>query len=369
MKDETFMNAPAEKTTITKKTARNSVTELLRILCMLMIIAGHYYAHGIAYAVTPLTPETYSLKILALQLVSFGADIANDLFIIITGYYMINSAMKGSRILKLFGTAIFYAAAIALTFHLLGLKVLSAEKFLEFIFPFGPGENWFITCYLLLCLLVPYLNQFLKNLEQKQFAILLALIFAIHFIAPLQEAITFWSTSHGLEQFIFLYFVGAYIKLHGFQTKFLQNKWCWRGILLLLIGLWLVSSAGVGIKGLTLQSQDHISDVTKYFPLFSVLISSALLVVATGIKPFYSKIINLISGSVLAIYLIHDNALVREFIWHTVSPNVVHLGSNYIFIHLIKKTLVIFIVCVIIDQCRLWLLEKPLEKILSKKNN
>ena len=68
----------------------------------------------------------------------------------------------------------------------------------------------------------------------------------------------------------------------------------------------------------------------------------------------------------LAVYLIHDNALVRSFIWNTVSPNVNHLGSNYIFIHLAKKTIVIFLVCVIIDQVRLWLLEKPIEKILKK---
>jgi uncharacterized membrane protein YfcA len=104
MKDESFMNLTTN-TIPTKKPARNSVMELLRILCMLMIIAGHYYAHGVAYAVTPLSPETYSLRILALQLITFGADIANDLFIIITGYFMINSTMKGSRILKLFGTA------------------------------------------------------------------------------------------------------------------------------------------------------------------------------------------------------------------------------------------------------------------------
>ena len=34
------------------KKQRNSVIELLRILCILMVIAGHYYAHGVAYAMT-----------------------------------------------------------------------------------------------------------------------------------------------------------------------------------------------------------------------------------------------------------------------------------------------------------------------------
>ena len=160
--------------------------------------------------------------------------------------------------------------------------------------------------------------------------------------------------------------IGAYIKLHGFQTKALQNKWCWRGIFVVLIGLWFSISAGTGIKGLTFQNAELIGDVTKYFPISSVLISSALLVVALGIKPFHCKFINLISGSVLAVYLIHDNPLVREFIWWTISPNINQIGSNHIFIHMIEKVFIVFITCVVIDQIRIWLIEKPIEKLLSK---
>ena len=161
--------------------------------------------------------------------------------------------------------------------------------------------------------------------------------------------------------------IGAYIKLHGFHIKALQNKWCWRGILVVLIGLWFAISAGAGIKGLTFQNAELIGDVTKYFPIFSVLISSALLVVALGIKPFHCKFINLISGSVLAVYLIHDNPLVREFIWWTISPNIDLIGSNHIFVHMIQKVLFVFVTCVVIDQIRIWLIEKPIEKLLSKR--
>ena len=118
------------------KRQRNSVIELLRILCILMVIAGHYYAHGIAYPMAPFGPETYSLRILAMQLISFGADIANDLFVIITGYYMINSTMKGKRIGKLFAEMLFYAWVIVLVFHLTGLKTPTGEALKEALLPF-----------------------------------------------------------------------------------------------------------------------------------------------------------------------------------------------------------------------------------------
>lgn len=345
---------------------RNSVIELIRILCILMVIAGHYCAHGVSYALGPLNLEIITPRLLFLQMITFGADIANDMFIIITGYYMINSSMKGKRILKVFGEMIFYAVLIALTFHFTELKVLSGEAFKKLLLPFWSGENWFVTCYLLLCLLIPFLNSFLKNLDQRSFAKLLVILFLLRFVTPLLHTKTFWNTAHGLEQFIFLYFIGAYIKLHGFQTKLLQNKWFWRVLLLVAAMLFVALNIGLATMGIRTQNQELISEIKKYYPIFSVLISSIVLVVALGLPPFYSKFINLISGSVLGIYLIHDNSLVREYIWRTISPNIDQIGSNHIFIHMGKKVLLVFVACVIIDQVRLWLLEKPIEKILKK---
>ena len=346
----------------TTKQQRNSAIELLRILCILMVIAGHYYAHGIAYAMAPFTPENYSLRILALQLISFGADIANDIFIIITGYYMIHSVMKKTRILKLFGEMIFYAWGIALIFYLTGLEVFTAESLKAALLPFWSGENWFVTCYLLLCLLIPFLNPLIRTMEQKSFAKLLILLFIIRFIAPLFGTKTFWSTTHGLEQFVFLYFIGAYIRLHGSEHGLMKKKWIFRILFLFLCGLWITLSAETGIKGFHTGNGSLIADVTKYYPLFSILISPVFLIVVLGLKPFYSKFVNKISGSVLAVYLIHDNPLVRKYIWWTISPNINQIGSNHIFIHMAEKVLIVFALCIIIDQCRIYLLEKPVSR-------
>ena len=137
-------------------------------------------------------------------------------------------------------------------------------------------------------------------------------------------------------------------------------------MLLMLIGLWGTVSAAAGIRGLRCQNAEFLADVTNYYPLFSALISPVLLIVVLGCKPFYNKLINIISGSVLAVYLIHDNPLVRNYIWWTVSPNIHQIGSNHIFIHMAEKVLIIFILCTVIDLCRIWILEKPIEKLVKK---
>lgn len=345
---------------------RNSAVELLRIFCILLVIAGHYYAHGIAYAMAPFTWETYSPRILILQLISFGADIANDIFIIITGYYMICSEMKGKRILRLLGEMFFYSWLIALVFYKSGLAPFSKEGLLDSLIPIWSGYSWFVTCYLILCLLIPFLNPFLKNLEKKAYGKLLLLLFLLRFVTPILDTKTFWNTTQGLEQFIFLYFIGAYLRLYGFKSKFLQNKWNCRVLLVLLVGLWAAVSAGIALLGCRRQDNELLADVTKYYPIFSVTISTVLLIVVLGIKPFYSRVINTLSGSVLAVYLIHDHPLVRQFLWWTVSPNINQIGSDHIFLHLAQKAAAVFLVCVLIDQCRIWLLEKPLQKFFQK---
>ena len=348
------------------KRQRNSAVELLRILCILMVIAGHYYAHGIAYAIGALNLETITPRLLFLQMIAFGADIANDIFVIISGYYMINSTQKDKRVLKLFCRMMFYAAVIVLVFHLADLKSFTSQNLIKLLLPFRSGENWFVTCYLLLCLLIPFINPFLKGLESKAFVKLLIILFFLRYATPLLGIKKFWSTTHGLEQFIFLYFVGAYIRLYGFQTKILQNPWIWRFLLLTTLSLWGILNIGLATMGIRTQNQQLISDITKYYPLFSILISSMLLIVTLGLKPFHCKFVNLISGSVLSIYLIHDNSLVREYIWRTVSPNIDQISGNHVFVHMAEKVLLVFAVCVIIDQCRLWLIEKPIEKLIAK---
>ena len=74
---------------------RNSSIELLRIVLMFMIIASHYVVHG---GYTDFTQMNLSWQIMLLQLISFGGNIANDAFILVTGYYLIQSEVKYRRV-------------------------------------------------------------------------------------------------------------------------------------------------------------------------------------------------------------------------------------------------------------------------------
>ena len=65
---------------------RNSRLELLRILCMLMIVAYHYSIYGF-YSDDVLFSSNKTL----IELLSLGGETGVSVFVLISGYYMVSS--------------------------------------------------------------------------------------------------------------------------------------------------------------------------------------------------------------------------------------------------------------------------------------
>ena len=80
---------------------------------------------------------------------------------------------------------------------------------------------------------------------------------------------------------------------------------------------------------------------------------------------FFSHIINYLATSMVGIYLIHDNDLLRSVIWEKISPNPSHLASPWV--HMPVKVLIVFMICLLIDILRRMTVEKVFLKWYKKK--
>ena len=67
------------------KSRRNSRIELLRIICMVMIVAYHYSMYGF-YA----QDLMYSANKPFVELLSLGGQVGVSVFVLISGYYMVD---------------------------------------------------------------------------------------------------------------------------------------------------------------------------------------------------------------------------------------------------------------------------------------
>lgn len=146
-----------------KNKSRSSNFELLRILAMLMIVAHHFSIHsGFSMKIPPLYFNT-----LFLQFLQFGGKIGVNVFVLISGYFLINTDnIKLKKVIKLWCQIFFYSFIIYLIFTLTGYQKFNITSFIKSIMPIIYSQYWFASSYFILYLFVPYINQLVKNIEK-----------------------------------------------------------------------------------------------------------------------------------------------------------------------------------------------------------
>lgn len=91
-------NTSAVGLTDSTKKQRQSSIELLRILTMVMIVAHHFSVHGnFDFPI-----NTITINRLWIQFIQIGGKIGVDVFVLISGYFLItSSSVKPNRIIKI----------------------------------------------------------------------------------------------------------------------------------------------------------------------------------------------------------------------------------------------------------------------------
>lgn len=98
-----------EEQVITENKMRESNFELLRIIAMMFIFVYHYINYG-----GILNVGSYTInKLIALFLYS-GGRVGVNIFILIMGYFMINSKFKIKKVFKMMFQVFFYSVILAI---------------------------------------------------------------------------------------------------------------------------------------------------------------------------------------------------------------------------------------------------------------
>ena len=139
---------------------RNSSLDVLRILSMLLIILLHSIIHSdLETAIVPGTGIFYIEKYIQSM-----SQVCVNLYILISGYFMINTEFKCSKLFLLWIEAVFYSIGIKVILMAGGAIDFSAVSLVSCLFPITTGRYWFLTIYFGLYLLAPFLNIAIKNM-------------------------------------------------------------------------------------------------------------------------------------------------------------------------------------------------------------
>lgn len=329
-----------------ERQARNSSIELLRIATIILIIFHHFNIHGMWL------PTDYSLapgwQLFISCLTGWGGNVGNEIFMIITGYFMITGKVHWKRIILLFITLFFYSWSIAAFFGSVMDWHFTVKEISKYAIPIWSGVSWFVCCYLVFMCFVPFVNPFLRGLTQKQHLSFLILSYIMFMLIPRFSGETYLRGE--FIQFLVMYTLGGYIRLYGKNLRIFWNIRFWvRGFSICTILLGLASLFPV-IFG-------HWGPYNRIVFLTEPFMALSCFMMALCYKSFSSRIINGIAGSVLGIYLIHANPIVAKFIWTMWCPNLNYLNTWYFPLFMIGKVIFVFLLCLGIDQLRIHFIE------------
>ena len=320
---------------------RKSNIELLRIICILMIILLHYNNARMGGALTGV--EKYSFNYYLVNFVESLCIVAVNVFVIITGYFSYEKEkVKISKVIKLFYQCAIYGLLIY--FILVGIGRLEINSDTLYSLRDTIFDRWFIIIYSILYLLIPYINKVLNKLDKKQFIVLLSICFLFFYIwptfyikTPLQDR------GYGIVNFIVLYIIGAYIH------KYRDNK----------IKIYIPALIYILCAVITTYFVCYTKlPAFDYNQVFNLIGAISLFLVFKNIDIKDNKIINKLSTYVLCTYIIHENSFFRTILYKEIflTPKFYH--RKLIMLNMFYTTLGIFFGCVIIECIRRLIMKK-----------
>lgn len=344
---------------------RKSNYELMRIVLMFMIVFWHLIVNII------FSHNTTAVAMIFCNLLHYLLIIHIDAFVILTGYFQ-SSKEKISikKIIKMNNHAYFYKIVFLLIFLIFGIKELSSVEIFRIIQPITLyGQYWFITIYILLYIVSPYINMLLNKFTKKQYRNFIITLFLISSIIPTITHEMAYPTRSGfsLLNFILLYSIGAYFKKYPIDKSIILSRYTsdFRRVIYLSIFIlcalmnfltYYFSFTLIGTENKILCELANIITGMRYAynnPI--TIIEASAFFLYFGEFKINSKLINSISRVMLDVYFIHDNELVRKLYTNINSytqSKVIRLRDVFYFL---VAALCIFIICIIIGYVRILL--------------
>lgn len=312
------------------------------------------------------TAANYGLNVLFLQLITLGGSTANNIFLLITGYHMIKSGVRAKNILLLLAEMFFYSwiiAAVLGGFHVVSLSI---KDVIKAAFPIWFGYNWYVCCYIIFCCFVPFLNEYLHSINRQTYLRLLIVTLFLESFAYTFKAKTYLGNGFSVDHFIAVYLLGGYIRLYGLECRYIKSWW---RVFAALAGLLVLSAVTLSVGGYLLKI-DLFIQRAGYFAesgsILDVAVATALFLAVIHAKPFYSRCVNTLAGSVVGIFCLHQNPLLKQVFWKIIFPNVNYFHSPWLPLHMLVKVTAVFTVCLAIDLLRRRFLEPIFSRWLDK---
>ena len=339
---------------------RNYGIDLLRIVSMLMVIALHILGAGGVRKNT----ELLSTKYLVACFLETAAYCCVNCYALISGYVGIDSGYKHKNLLSIWLQTVFYTLGITILFGLIGIVELDAILVIKQFFPVYSKTYWYFTAYFAVYILMPAYNCIINHLSYKELKRILITGAIVFSVIPtiMQTDIFGLQAGYSFFWLSFMYVIGAFLRKYNIQKKMTILGWLCIYFASVSIGWgWKIFCEMIGKEFYAQMLIAYSSPV--------ILLAGIALVMLFSIFEFHDRwncMIGVLSASSFSVYLIH----VHPLIWNNMVEGsctwMAELSTLQMAGAVLAGSIVIYMVCWLIDIPRSFLFKKYINKRISK---
>lgn len=323
----------------------------------------HYYAYGFdgGFQDNKPIPQGFNATNIVLAYPHAIGTLGVNIFVMISGYFSCKSGYSARKILQLILQEEFYAILILLV---LGIsKVIPFESVSIYRHVLSVAYNsdyWFGYTFVGLMLLGDYINIVLKALDKsacRRGIINMGIYFCV--LQTLNNAGNYFYGIDAVLQFIYLYIIGAYLQLHPEPIFAKAYRWVWLLVFVVVISIVAFVPMTYSYVPTTKFSQYYLLNLDMRDRVTELVAALALFVFFMNIDIGSSRIINTISSTTFAVYLMHENEQMRTVWWRKVfRQREYYENTGRVAWMLPLAVVVIFASAIVIDLFRQYVVEK-----------
>lgn len=344
------------KGTANQRKKRESNLELLRIICMIFLVAHHFAVHGGLLGLDFSLPKYVGLIFLPVGKICFIA------FIAISMFFLVDGTNKSERFLRCWLEVVFYSVSLTIITWFMGGDVRFRDLVSSF-FVMISNSHGFAASYLLFLLIYPFILKATKKTTKKQARYLLLTVFWIQILSQIFKTWTGYTQPVFSELTLFVFCYVLSLNLKRYPIRQLNNKW-FDFSLVLLIYVYVYSINMVAYTGNLNETSSFLCGITgDESSIFFIVGGYALFYFFKNLDIPNSKMINCIASYTFGVLLIHDHNFFRHLFWNDVVKTQIHFKSDHFVLWFVISVIGVYITCSTIDFLRQKILEENIVKV------
>lgn len=224
-----------------------------------------------------------------------------------------------------------------------GFVNFNIKDTIKSFFPVITGNYWFVSAYIGMYILVPYMNKLIANLNRRNYRQLMFILFSV---LPYIKNTSVNIDSGTVVYLIYIYFIGEYIRKYSNEFDRSKNKFYILAFLLSIFAM-IVS---IAILDLFNYKSWDIFIVTR--SPFQIVAGTSLFLIMKNINISYNKIINYVAASTFAVYLLHCQLIFLPVLWNEWIKAQKYQNVAYTFLYEIVIACGIYVIATLIDCIR-----------------